>query len=234
MRAVDELLVEQIAYYCARADEYDDAYERRGRHDHGPEANAAWWASLAEARSAFDELPLDGARVLELAAGTGVWTEALVARGALVTAVDASGEVLERNRARLGARSSTVRYVEADVFSWRPEEAFDAVVFCFWISHVPVEYMDSFLAGVSEALRAGGWVFFVDGPPGAVMLSIAAATETDGVNRVDVRNLNDGREFRVVKNVLEAPELAAHFQRAGLDVTVHENAHFVFGSGRRA
>jgi hypothetical protein len=119
------------------------------------------------------------------------------------------------------------------VFSWRPEQAFDAVVFCFWISHVPIEYLDSFLANVSDALRAGGWVFFVDGPPRAVTLSIAVATETDGVNRVDVRNLNDGREFRVVKNVLEASELAARFHRAGLDMTVRENAHFVFGAGRR-
>lgn len=159
---VDELLAEQIAYYGAVAAEYDEAYERTGRHDQGSEANAAWFEAFAEARASLDLLPLDGSSVLELAAGTGVWTEALVARGARVTAVDACSEVLERNRVRLGLQASGVRYECADVFSWSPARAFDAVVFCFWISHVPVERLDSFVAGVANALRASGWVFFVD------------------------------------------------------------------------
>ena len=100
-------------------------------------------------------MPLDGLQVLEFAAGTGVWTEALAANGATVTAVDASPEMLERNRARLGPLTARVRYVQADVFSWRPDRSFDAVVFCFWISHVPVERLDSFLRNVADHAQSG-------------------------------------------------------------------------------
>jgi hypothetical protein len=45
-----------------------------------PSTNAIWLRELGEVRAALDGLPLDEAQVLELAAGTGVWTEALAAR----------------------------------------------------------------------------------------------------------------------------------------------------------
>src|SRR6266545_2663003 len=44
---LDELLAEQLRYYSDRAPEY--AYERRGRHDHGPDANRRWRADLDQA-----------------------------------------------------------------------------------------------------------------------------------------------------------------------------------------
>ena len=40
--AADPALDEQIAYYRARADEYDDWFLRRGRYDHGAEWNRRW------------------------------------------------------------------------------------------------------------------------------------------------------------------------------------------------
>jgi hypothetical protein len=39
-----ELLEGQLAYYRARADEYDDWFLRRGRHDRGPEWNRRWFS----------------------------------------------------------------------------------------------------------------------------------------------------------------------------------------------
>jgi hypothetical protein len=36
----DRFLAGQQEYYRARAPEYDEWWERRGRYDHGPEANA--------------------------------------------------------------------------------------------------------------------------------------------------------------------------------------------------
>ena len=40
----DDTLREQIAYYRARADEYDEWFLRRGRYDHGDAENARWQA----------------------------------------------------------------------------------------------------------------------------------------------------------------------------------------------
>jgi ubiquinone/menaquinone biosynthesis C-methylase UbiE len=102
---LEQLLTEQMRYYHARAPEYDESYTRQGRHDHGAEANARWIAELAAARRVLERLPLDGARILELAAGSGIWTETLAARASAVTAVDASAEMIARNRTRLGPLS---------------------------------------------------------------------------------------------------------------------------------
>ena len=80
--------------------------------------------------------------VVELACGTGLWTRHLVGYADALTAVDGSAEVLAINRARVG--SETVRYIEADLFSWTAPGAYDACVFSFWLSHVPQQRFAAF------------------------------------------------------------------------------------------
>ena len=85
----EELLAEQRDYYSARAAEYDDWWFRRGPHDQGEEANERWRVDVAEVEQ---ELQRFGPRgdVLELAAGTGIWTRRLVQHADRITAVDAA------------------------------------------------------------------------------------------------------------------------------------------------
>lgn len=84
MSQVDHLLAEQAQYYRERADEYDGWWFRRGRHDRGPEANARWFSDVAEAHAALERFKPTG-DILELACGTGLWTERLLAHAASVT-----------------------------------------------------------------------------------------------------------------------------------------------------
>ena len=58
-----------------------------------------------------------------------------------------------------------VRFVEADLFAWRPDRRYDAVFFGFWLSHVPLERFDGFWALVADCLAPGGRVCFVDDAP---------------------------------------------------------------------
>ena len=48
------LLADQVAYYRARAGEYDEWWFRTGRYDRGAEFNAAWFADVAEVERALD------------------------------------------------------------------------------------------------------------------------------------------------------------------------------------
>jgi demethylmenaquinone methyltransferase/2-methoxy-6-polyprenyl-1,4-benzoquinol methylase len=231
---LDEVLAEQVTYYRDRAPEYDRWFQREGRYDRGEAARAAWFAEVEQVRAALAELPLDGADVLELAAGTGIWTERLAARAARLTAVDASPEMIAENKAKLGAAADRVEYVLADLFAWEPERTFDAVVFCFWISHVPDARLDQFLAKVASMLRPGGAVFFLDGRPEPTSTAADHVLPGRG-EEVMIRRLDDGREYHVVKNFWPAAELERRCLRSGLAVTVTDTAqYFQYGAGPRA
>jgi SAM-dependent methyltransferase len=101
----DHLIQQQIEYYRARAGEYDEWFLRKGRYDRGADSNRQWFVEIARLRSALRSFDPAG-HVLELACGTGLWTQQLVRYADRVTAVDASPEVLELNRARAIAQSS--------------------------------------------------------------------------------------------------------------------------------
>ena len=79
MSALTELkpLREQLDYYGARASEYDQWWLRQGRYDRGAELNARWFAEAAEVELALKVFQPVG-HILELACGTGIWTEKLL------------------------------------------------------------------------------------------------------------------------------------------------------------
>lgn len=221
-------LARQQEYYSARAPEYDEWWGRRGRYDHGAEANAHWFREQEELYSALDALQVTG-DVLELAAGTGNWTSRLAAAARQVTALDGSAEMLEINRRRVGREN--VEYVQADLFQWQPERTYDAVAFGFWLSHVPPAQLDPFLDKVRRALRPEGLVFFVDSRRDPLTTSPdqpLPLTEQSWL----VRRLRDGREFPIVKLFYEPAALQARFRQHGLAVEVRETERFfLYGSG---
>lgn len=224
----DVLLAEQIAYYRARAGEYDEWFLRQGRYDRGPEQNATWHAETAEVARALDEFQPKG-RVLELACGTGLWTQRLARVAEHVTAVDAAPEVLAINRERLGP--APVEYVQADLFSWRPRERYDVVFFSFWLSHVPPERFDEFWSNVRASLAPGGRVFFIDSLYNEASTALDHRLEHPA-STTALRRLKDGREFRIVKVFYPPAELESRLNDRGWSVTVRATANFfLYGSG---
>ncbi|MER6089529.1 class I SAM-dependent methyltransferase [Streptomyces bluensis] len=205
----DALLAEQLAYYRAGAAVYDRPYAER--------------AALQRLLTAVDDLPVIG-DVLELACGTGQWTSLLAARARSVTAVDASAEVLAIARAR--TPSPNVRFLQADLFEWRPSRRYDTVFFAFWLSHVPPTRLPDFWNSVAAMLAPGGKAIFVDDGPGA-----AASEEvlTDGPVPAVLRRLDDGSEYRVVKVFHDAGTLARDLTALGWSVRVRPSGENLIG-----
>lgn len=223
-----ETLNEMVDYYRARANEYDEWFYRRGRYDRGTETNARWHSEVNEVFAALDAQGIEG-DVLELAPGTGIWTERLLRSATSITAVDASPEMIAINRARVA--SDRVFYLQTDLFTWHPTRTYDAVCFCFWTSHIPAERLHTFLSTVAAALRPGGKIFFVDGRHEQTSTAVDHQLPEEGT-QVMTRRLNDGREFQIVKNFYEPASLADSFAAAGLDVIVRETAtYFLYGYG---
>ena len=155
----EDLLRSQTDYYRARAGEYDQWFNREGRYDRGPEFRARWFAEIEEVRLALREHGPRG-RVVEFAAGTGLWTEPLLRQSDHVTALDISPEALNLNRNRVGTERAT--HIATDLFSWAPDRRYDGAFFGFWLSHVPPERFDDFWDLVSRSVHEEGRIFFVD------------------------------------------------------------------------
>ncbi|MBD3007130.1 trans-aconitate 2-methyltransferase [Streptomyces sp. 5-10] len=204
----DALLAEQRAYYSAGAAEYDRPY---GEHE-----------ALRELLTVVDDLPITG-DVLELACGTGQWTARLAARARSVTAVDAATEVLALARARTA--SPSVRFVEADLFEWRPPRRYDTVFFAFWLSHVPPARLPDFWNTVAAALAPGGKAIFIDdGPEAAAYEEVLPNQPAPAA----LRRLDDGSQYRIVKVFHDAQTLAADLTALGWSARIRTMAgHFV-------
>jgi demethylmenaquinone methyltransferase/2-methoxy-6-polyprenyl-1,4-benzoquinol methylase len=226
----DPLLAEQIAYYRSRASEYDEWFLRQGRYDHGPELNARWFAEVEQVARALANFAPAG-DVLELASGTGLWTQRLAATARTLTVVDSSPETHAINQRRLAsvAGSLTPRFVEADLFTWQPDRQYDTIFFSFWLSHVPPERLEAFWGTVRSALAPDGRVFFVDALYDET--STAKDHQLEGPDAHAVtRRLNNGREYRIVKVFYRPEELAQRLTAQGWQVKMEETlTYFYFG-----
>ncbi len=231
MTALDDLLAEQSRYYRARAPEYDDWWFRRGRYDRGEESNARWWAEAGEVEAALEAFDPAG-DVLELACGTGLWTERIARTAASVTALDGSTEVIELARLRVG--DAPVSFAQADLFEWEPADTYDVCFFGFWLSHVPGERFDGFWEKVARALKPGGRVFFVDSLP-SEMASAADHTWPAEGEESHMRRLADGREYRVVKRFYEPEQLEQRLAGLGWRARIRITPEFfIYGEASRA
>lgn len=196
----ERVIADQIAYYRARAPEYDETFG--GSHD--PE--------LISALGAIQP----GGDVLELACGTGVWTEAIVGHAVTsVHCVDAAPEMLALHEARI--RDARVTREVANLFDWRPSRRYDLVTCGFWLSHVPPARFAAFWRTMREALASGGRVFLVDEDErGLAFEQPGGSAEYPTVER----ELLDGRRMTAVKVYYRADELRGRLDDAGWDATV--------------
>jgi len=223
----EQLVSEQLAYYRARAPEYDEWFLRQGRYDRGPEHRDEWFGEIATIEAALRSA-VRQTIVLEFACGTGLWTRHLAENNSRVVAVDAAPEVLAINRERVGRPN--VQYVEADIFSWTPPAAaFNAVFFAFWLSHVPAVWFDRFWATIRGALKPNGQAFFVD----SLLEQTSTARDHEPLVESGIvrRRLNDGREFEIVKLFYQPAALERRLFEQGWRGSVRSSGKFfLYGS----
>ena len=227
---MSDLLQGQIEYYRARAPEYDDWFYRRGRYDQGQAHTRQWKAEAQRVRDQLHSAAGFG-HILELAPGTGIWTGELIQIGERVTALDASPEMININRAKLA--SDQVEYQQADLFEWRPDRQYDMIFFGFWLSHVPGEKLAAFLDAVHAALKPGGRLFIVDSKRVDLAKSRTQTADLGGDRQQRV--LKDGRRYEIVKIYYDPARLTARLRAHGFDIEVRTtDDFFLYADGCRA
>ena len=183
------------AYYAARAPYYDAVYLKPER-----QADIAFLSSHLPSRFA-------GRHVLEVACGTGYWTQFIAPAATAVVATDAIAQPLEF--ARLRPRTDNVRFEQADAYALPDDMGrFDGAFAGLWFSHVPIESRATFLRSVHGRLLPGARVMFLDNSE--VQCRELPIVERDPMgNTYQLRELKDGTTHRVLKNFPSADELLA-------------------------
>jgi SAM-dependent methyltransferase len=211
----DGLLADQIDYYRRRASEYDEtAFE-------DPEAPSRLFGPLIERLAPSGD-------VLEIACGTGLWTQHLARRAGSLTALDSSPEMLDLARERAGA---DVEFVVADIFEWIPPRRYDSIFFGFWLSHVPRSRLAAFWRLLDRCLAIDGRAMFVDeGTPRASLEPKPLAGSAGAAER----QLRDGSVHKIVKVFYAADELTRVLAGLGWSAEIElTDEGFIVGTARR-
>lgn len=176
-----------VDYYRRRAKEYEAIYARPERQD-----------DLAALRGLVGER-LAGLRVLEVACGTGYWTQVLAEVAKSVLATDLAEEPMSIARAKALPRGK-VEFVAADAYALAGSLGrFEAAFAGFWWSHVPRQRIAEFLSSLHARLEPGARVMLLDN--NYVEGSSTALAEVDAAgNTYQLRQLGDGDRIRVLKN----------------------------------
>jgi SAM-dependent methyltransferase len=204
-------------YYRRRAAEYDAVYDKPERQ-----------SDQAALRRLLPPL-VAGRRVLEIAAGTGYWTQVIAAAADSVTATDLNAETLAIAAAR-DYGSARVSFLTADAY--RPALVpgdFDLIFCGFWWSHIPRADIARFLAGVQARTGPGTSLIVLDNRYVRGSNTPVSRTGPDG-DTYQRRLLADGREYEVLKNVPSREQLAADLDPAATDLAWTELDYYWLAS----
>jgi len=182
-------------YYRERAPGYDLLYRTPDWQDElGRLRN--WVARRTKRRS-----------VLEVAAGTGFWTAAAARSARAIVATDYNAEPLAiAAKRRLGAH---VTLLAADAYALPTFDfAFDVGMAHLWWSHVDKRSEQRFLRHFASRLQAGAELLMID-QKYSESYSVPAFRRDRAGNRYELRSLENGRIFQVIKNYPTPEQLQA-------------------------
>ncbi|WP_397448364.1 class I SAM-dependent methyltransferase [Pseudomonas sp. NA-150] len=199
-------------YYAARASEYDRIYAKPERQ--------------SDLRMIEQWLPgvYQGANVLEIACGTGYWTQFFAPLAKRVMAIDSSPETMEIAASRVP--QDKVEFVVGDAYALpQVEPKFDAAFAGFWFSHVPKSRVPEFLGGLNARLKPGARVVLLDNRYVEGSSTRVSAADANG-DTWQSRPLDDGSSHQVLKNFPTERELHDAVEGLASHVTYHQWQYF--------
>lgn len=201
------------AYYAARAQEYERIYDKPERQP-----------DLARLKHLIPGC-FAGRNVLEIACGTGYWTQSIAPVARQVTAIDINAETLAIARAK-DYPAGRVTLEVADVYRLPPQyAAFTGAFAGFWWSHMRRAERRAFIETLHRALSPGAIVVVLDNRYVEGSSTPISHVDADG-NSFQRRKLSDGSTHDVLKNFPSEAELVADLQGNGRAVEYTELEYY--------
>ena len=201
-----------VEYYRLRALEYEAIYQK-------PERRDDLHALESRLKTAFA-----GLDVLEIACGTGYWTQRIAETARSIAASDVNEDVLAVARAK--SYGCPVAFGREDIY--RPAAdmppACDGLFGGFIWSHIPREQLKKVLENLAKRVKPGGRFVFADNRFVAGSNTPVHSKDASG-NTWQLRALSDGSEHLVLKNFPSADEIRSALSGFGR-VEVRELTYF--------
>ena len=165
-----------------------------------------------------------GLDVIEVAAGTGYWTQFICRTAKSILATDAVQEPLNDLKRRALPKSVTI--AKADAYALREiKPKFNGAFAGLWLSHVPKQKIHSFITGLHLLLESGSKVIFIDNAK-TQCERLPITREDDLGNTYQQRELEGGSSYEVLKNFPAEAELKSYVADFANNINFIELEHF--------
>lgn len=196
-----------VTYYAARAAEYEKLYEKPDRQK-----------DLTRLTTVLQDI-FRGKNILEIACGTGWWTQRLALTAQSVLATDINDSMLDIARNKFYARENAA-FRRDDFFQSTLEQKFEGLFGGFIWSHILLDQLDHFLEQLRRRVQSGGTVVFIDNLFVSDCSTPISHTDEQG-NTYQMRLLSDGSEHLVLKNFPTPDFLAEKMAAMGNNFEYH-------------
>jgi len=190
-------------YYSKRTQEYEKIYQRDDPVRQNEQNKIA-----EEIKKIFYNK-----NVLEVACGTGFWTVFLSETANKIVATDNSNEVLKI--AKHKKYNCPIDFLKCDAYNLPfPACSFDGGLANFWFSHISKDKIELFMDDFHRVLTDKAIVFIADnvfneGIGGKLV------RDKGNDNTYKIRVLENGDQYKVLKNYYSEEELVKIFNRSG-------------------
>ncbi|MFX0113966.1 MAG: class I SAM-dependent DNA methyltransferase [Candidatus Hodarchaeota archaeon] len=188
-------------YYDQRASSYEEMYRRQ---------DSVWQQEITEIKKCLSTL-FQGSDILEIACGTGYWTQFVSQYCRSITAIDISRRSL--TIARRKDYACSVELKEHDAFQLATlKQQFTGAMAAFWFSHIARDRLDRFLVELHKVLLPKSPVFFVDNVFVPGIGGELVRIQGDSLNTYKKRQSAEEEPFLILKNYYSEDNLLEVFQ----------------------
>lgn len=175
-----------VTYYKDRAKEYEEIYFKPERHE-----------ELKRLENILKGLFKDKA-VIEIACGTGYWTERISETAKSILAIDINDSVLEVAMNKKYPKNN-ISFQNQDLLSFNPKERFESLFGGFIWSHIKLQELDNFIDRINSLVLPNGTIVLIDNNY-VEGISTPVTDKDEFGNTYQTRTLKDGSEHLVLKN----------------------------------
>jgi demethylmenaquinone methyltransferase/2-methoxy-6-polyprenyl-1,4-benzoquinol methylase len=199
-------------YYAKRAAEYENIYLKPERQKY-----------IKDSKELLKNY-FCGKNVLEIACGTGFWTETISEVSNSILAVDYNKEVIEI--AKKKRYNCHIDFIQDDAYKLtKVKENYEALFAGFWFSHIPKHKRRCFFENIYRRLTENALViimdnFYIEGKSTPI-----SRFDAEG-NSYQVRKLSDNSQYEILKNFYSKDELQNYFKDYGKEIILNDLKYY--------